>query len=253
MGDSRPLKIAVVCEAPADRDIACDLADRVIGSEVPSLAGASLEPYRVYCGLSESQSHLLWQHVDNAARHLRIRAHGFFAGRPGAHYARKARLTLLLLTACRPKPDAVLLIVDTDGDLSRCEGLNQARHHPKPGERWSFEVVVGLEHTKRECWVLCGFDPCDPKEESLFQSVRQELGFDPRTNAASLTAKHHPQDKRNAKRVLRVLTAGIAEREQSCWRQAELKVLSARGLETGLAAYLDEVRTILAPLFKQQM
>ncbi len=39
------------------------------------------------------------------------------------------------------------------------------------------------------------------------------------------------------------------DREETCWTDCDLEVLRARGAETGLADYLDEVRTRIVPLF----
>jgi hypothetical protein len=109
-------------------------------------------------------------------------------------------------------------------------------------------VILGLAHAKRECWVLAGFHPQSPAEEEALAQLRQELGFDPRIEAEGLDAAT-PNARRNAKRVLESLVAGNPDRERACWAESDLEVLAARGQGTGLTAYLDEVRSRLAPLF----
>jgi hypothetical protein len=145
----------------------------------------------------------------------------------------------------------ILLIRDTDGSVETRLGFEQARRefefrqqrHPAP-----IPVIVGIAHAKRECWVLAGFQPGGEDEQTALDSLRQELGFDPRHRAEELTAKrdHHAK---SAKRVLRLLTNGDPDREAECWEVPALPLLEERGRQTGLAAYLDELRTRLRPLF----
>ena len=66
--------------------------------------------------------------------------------------------------------------------------------------------------------------------------------------SCELTACKNNQAKRSPKRVLQELTAGDPDRERICWQQTPLVTLRERGTENGLTAYLDEVRTKLAPL-----
>jgi hypothetical protein len=139
----------------------------------------------------------------------------------------------------------VLLVRDDDRDEDRRGGLDQARNSVEMG----VPVVIGLAHTKRECWVLAGFSAQTPEEDAFLAGLRQELGFDPCAEAEGLTAKHD-HDLRSAKRVLGVLTAGNREREADCWLRCDLRLLEQRGQNTGLADYLREVRTLLVPLFK---
>jgi hypothetical protein len=138
----------------------------------------------------------------------------------------------------------VLLIRDDDRETDRRKGLEQARDDSDLRDR----IVIGLAHCKRECWVLAGFDPVDALEESLLDELRPELGFDPRTTAHELAAKHDA-DKRSAKRVLGILIRDVEGREARCWEQAPLQTLRDRGQKTGLTDYLDEVRERLVPVF----
>jgi len=140
----------------------------------------------------------------------------------------------------------VILLRDSDGNLDRRDGLRQARE----AEPWRFKVIIGFAHTKRECWHLAGFEPKDDVERERLEKERQYLGFDPRTKSHELTAKHdHETDKRSAKRVLRALTATNLERELECL--AVLSALRRNGQENGLRAFLDELETVLVPMFTQ--
>ncbi len=109
-------------------------------------------------------------------------------------------------------------------------------------------IVIGLAHTKRECWVPASFEPGDAAESKTVHALRAELGFDPCERAEELAAIHDT-DKRSAKRVLRLLTGGDSDREVQCWHGADLQTLRDRGSQTGLAAYFEELSGRLVPLF----
>jgi hypothetical protein len=101
------------------------------------------------------------------------------------------------------KPEAILLIRDDDRDTERRRGFEQAR----TDARLDIPVVIGFASTKRECWVLAGFDPRDEDETRSLDELRRELGFDPRTQAENLTA-HRDHHELSAKPVLAALTKG---------------------------------------------
>jgi len=235
---------AVVCEAATDLDLCADLADRVLCQEVDWLDQESLELHRTWRGLGESESHLEWHWVGKLAREQGLRVHGHFRDEPGALDAAMARKALLLLFQSERPPDAVVLSRDTDGVEERRLGLRQARD----AFSWPFEIVLAVAHTKRECWVLAGFEPRSELETRVLVDLRQELGFDPRLRAEGLTASE-PQALRNAKRVLERLLGGSRDREEDCWRSCDLAVLAERGRLTGLTEYLEEVRSRLVPIF----
>jgi hypothetical protein len=155
-----------------------------------------------------------------------------------------ARKALLLLARSQPPPEAVVLVRDSDGLKERRQGLEQARSDAA----WPFEVALAVAHTKRECWVLAGFDPRSESEEKALVETREKLGFDPRFQAENLTASG-PHAPKNAKRVLDRLLAGNQDREEDCWTASDLETLKERGRRSGLADYLEEVRERLVPLF----
>ncbi len=245
MSPSAAYSFAVVCEASADRDLSTGLADRVLLEEVEWIEPVSLDLHRHWRGLNDSESHLEWHWVPGLARQQNLRAHGHFRGEPGALDAAIARKALLLLARSERPPDAVVMVRDTDGEEDRRRGLEQARTVAP----WPFQIVLGLPHTKRECWILAGFDPSSENEEATLTELRSELGFDPRFQAQSLIAAE-PQTLKNAKRVLQRLLAGSRDREEVCWRDCDLALLAERGRSTGLADYLEEIRTRLVPIFR---
>lgn len=241
--------LAIVCEAAADRETAAGLADRVLCAEVGWIEPEGLDSHRQWRGLEASEPHLLWREVRDRARHFGhtvhgVKAHGHFSGRPGAPDALAARKALLLLMSAAERPDAVVLVRDSDGDLQRRRGLEQARE----GSDWPFEVLIGMAHPMREAWVLAGFEPASDAERSTLEELRRELGGDPCEHASSLTARAE-EAPRSAKRVLARLTRGDRDRERSCWTEGDLAILQSRGAATGLADFLEEIRARLVPLF----
>jgi hypothetical protein len=104
-------EFGVLCEAPADRDIACGLADRVLIEEVSSwLEPEMLDSYRQWVGLREGQPFLAWKHVDDEVKKAGLKVFGRFNGEPGGPDAFSARRALLLFAGAKRRPDAVLLI-----------------------------------------------------------------------------------------------------------------------------------------------
>jgi hypothetical protein len=245
MSEQAVLSIAVVCEADADRRIACDLADRVVSEHAVWITSEVVENYRRFRGLDKATPFLPWSKVHDLAKKQGIRAHGWFSGKPGEPDAFAGRRALLVLIGSARPLDAVLLIRDSDGQEQRRLGQEQARSD----QSWAPCVVIGVAHPKRECWVLNGFEPQDAMEEHKVSELRRELGFGPCEKADRLNAQKDGA-KRDAKRVLQKLTDGSAEREAKCWRETSLGTLETRGEHTGLRAYLSELRERLVPLFR---
>lgn len=208
----------------------------------PGLLGA----LRVWTGLPAGTEYLKWAAVPTLANELRPKAivHGFFAGQPGAPDATAARKALVLILRGAPSTGIVVLMRDSDGDWRRKEGLRQAL----ASGTWSFGVVIGVPHTKRECWLLAAFEPCDDRERTLIETARQELGFDPRLRSHELTATKDGS-KRSAKRVLEVLSNADVDRQESGIRETPLGTLEERGKENGLSEFLDEIKAVVIPEF----
>jgi hypothetical protein len=175
--------------------------------------------------------------------------HGHFDGEPGKENAQMARNAFLLARRLKKKGielDAVVLIGDMDGRAAQRKlGMEQARLEAE--KLADFRIVLGCPDAKREAWVLNGFDVKDGVEQTALDELRQDLGFPPVAEAEKLDAKDDLA-KRSAKRVLGKLTAGSYERERACWSETPLDTLERRGVGTGLASYLQEVRQTLLPL-----
>jgi hypothetical protein len=241
---SAAYSIAVVCEARADYETGCGLADRVLLAEIAWLESQMLDSQRRWRGFRPAETFLTWADAKNLARERGIRSHGFFDEEPAAHDFHAARRALLLLERCADSLDAVILLRDEDRDESRLHGLQQARTKSGMEEH----IVIGVAHPKREAWVLAGFEPQDDCEREQLEMCRRDLGFDPRERAEELTAVSDDA-KRSAKRVLKALTNGNPLREASCWQETSLDLLERRGRKNGLADYLEEVQRRLATLW----
>lgn len=247
MSSEGAFEFAVVCEAAVDQETACDLADRVLEESADWIKDYGLDSLRCWCGVTARTTHVTWKSVPDLARGRDIRMpHGHFDGAPGQEDAKAARRAIWLFLSLDDRAHALLLVRDSDKSGERLGGLKQARAElSDPDEQRKIAIAVAI--TKRECWVLNGFEPKDRTESRRLQDVRRDLGFDPTTNGHRLTAEG-AKGKRNAKRVLRTLTQNDAGRMRCCWRETAIETLRAKGEKTGLRGYLDEVEDRLVPI-----
>jgi hypothetical protein len=238
-----PPVFVVVCEARADFVISSELADRVFCDRIDWIEAEMIHAFRHYAGFSQERPFLTWFDIKSLARELGIRVRGFIKGEQPELDAHQAQRAIRVVEAKWRDVGGILMIRDDDRLTDRRRGLEQARNESPLASR----IVIGLAHTKRECWVLTGYEPGDDEESALLAEVRQDLGFDPRLQAQQLTARHD-HDRQSAKRVLRLLVRDNHDREAACWRTTSLDVLKERGRETGLSDYLEEIETRLVPV-----
>ena len=204
----------------------------------------TLPHLRRYRGLGDQAPYLKCSSVKEIARRRRVVVHGFVGGEPRKPDAAMAEKALALLAMSEAPPDAVILTRDTDKEPARRDGYDQARR----ARHWPFAVIIGVAETKRECWILAGYEPRDDAERESLSRERKALGFDPRSSAEQLTASEKGA-RRDAKRVLDALTGGDPDREDACLEEPPLALLRQRGAKTGLALYLQELEERLVPLF----
>jgi hypothetical protein len=236
--------LVVICEAAADQRTASALADRVICERIDWIEPETLDSFRRYRGLYDNEPFFTWTDLKKEARERGIKVHGHRENAPRPPDGAMAEKALRLFATLPQPPSAVLLVRDTDKERNRRAGFEQARK----AERWPFVVVIGVAEAKRECWILAGYEPRNGAEHERLTAARKELGFDPREEAERLTASE-PGAKHDAKRALRTLTEGDAEREHACVEDTPLEILKQRGEASGLAAYLSELEKHLVPLF----
>ena len=243
------LKLCIVYEADADSQLGRSLADRVVVDcidwlrDQPDLLAFQREWTTEHGGIQ-----FRWDAIDDLGRDMNLRIRGYEDGEKDYPDFKAAVRALRVIRNLFDDVDAVVLIRDTDDQLNRVDGLNQAKNR-FDGKNQGFRVLVGAARTKRECWVLAGFTPKDEVETGLFQEERQRLGFDPTTRSHELTAKNSENvDTKSAKRVLRKLTQGSSDREEECWTKTPLEQLRSKGESNGLTDYLNQVEEVLVPM-----
>lgn len=246
------MDFVVIVEGPEDARTACALADRVVVEEGPHWLNAYMrDQMRTWRGLQSTADFTQWAEVKTLAQERGIRSLGFPAsGTPGGADLTQARKAINLHALMMDEEEApvLLLVRDTDAERRSRRDLEEARRQPRTPERLT--VVIGVAHPKREAWVLNGFDPEDADEKEALAQAKQELGCDPRLDAHMLTASSSGA-KTNAKRVLQTLV-GSEDRERRCWEETDLATLWERGEETGLRAFLTEVKERLLPFFRSE-
>ncbi|ATB44995.1 hypothetical protein [Corallococcus macrosporus] len=237
----------VVCEARADQLTACMIANRVIDEHVDWVAPEFRDTFYRWRGVSASPDDrfVRWQKVreESALRGIKP-IFGRFGGESGKPDALMTRQALLLFASLDSRPDAVVLVRDSDGDPSRRDGLEQARST----HAWPFKVVIALAEPKREAWVLSGFEPQNPDESARHQRLKARLSIDPLVRSHELDAREHGA-KTDIKRALTELTQDDWNREQQCIEESPLELLKQRGERNGLAAFMKEIREHLVPIF----
>lgn len=238
------VSVAVVCEAPADRITITTLAERVIREAATWIEPEAIGDYVEWRGFRRSEPHLEWTEVPKHATELGLVVR-FRNVAPLHPYAQNALRAIRVLAVAPDRVDAIIMVPDSDTDRDRLKGLEQARD----SARGALPIVVGLAHTKRECWHICGFEPESDEERTLVAEVGSEVGFDVFSRSEELTAKHAATtDKRSAKRVLSKL-CGDHERQLRCLTALPLATLKTRGANNGLAHFLEQLETHLVPLF----
>lgn len=250
------MKLVLFCEAPSDFETVTGLVDRVLRDEGPTwvadLIDAHPEAVRAWTGDSDGRAFFDIHRMAASPRARGVRIpQGHFDGKPGAPGALMARTAFHIARAMVKKdgpeaPDAVVLVWDMDqqGDERR-EGLGQARREAEPWEL--FRIVIGCPDMEREAWVLAGFEPENENERRRLVEEQRTLGFCPCEQAHRLR-DNDDRALRSPKRTLRALTGDDREREARAWTDAPLDRLRARGGESGLAGFLDEVKTHLVSL-----
>jgi hypothetical protein len=238
-------RFAVVHEADADFTTATELADRTLVHVIGDwLDDEQIAYQREWVAETSDGQRLRWSELKRLARDAGIRARGHFDGQPGLADAAAARRALLFALEKFPGIQAILLIRDQDDDPERRAGLEQARQQ----DRSRVAIVIGLAAVEREAWAIAGFDPESADESARLESERKHLGYDPRVNSHRLTACKDDTAVHSPKRVLKTLVEGDWERQRRCWTSTPIDRLRERGVQNGLANYLEEIRTRLAPI-----
>ena len=248
-GTRRPMiTIAIVSEGPSDARTAKTLVDEILCLDIDWVEHEVIDGYRKYYG-HQTDDALYWRHIPELAKQHGVVVAGFMKGEPPNHDAHATLRALRLLDKCNPRPQVVLLLRDSDNNLDKKIGIDKAREHFSP-EIWP--IILGLAHTKSECWVIAGFEPNDKLEAKRVEQLRvgelPGVGFDARHRSEDLTAKEG--HKLCAKRVLHYLTESSHDREHRCLVTiVKDKLHESRGQNNGLGDFISEIRSRLLPKF----
>lgn len=248
------MRLLVFCEAEGDFRAIAGLVDRVLREQGPAWFREHLEHYplddlRTWVGPGDRPFFDVHHVYKDAQRRSISLPHNRFDGRKGAAGYLAARTAFLVArheTRTSGALDAVIHVIDADnqGDARR-DGQRDARTATLPSH--DFAIVLGCPDLEREAWVLAGFEPENAVERERLAAERHALGFCPCDEAHRLR-DHQDSAPRSPKRALRDLTRGDPEREERCWTEAPLDRLRARGVASGLRAFLDELGEHLVPL-----
>jgi len=248
------IEVIVIVESQADAITATKLANRVLVEKVDWLEHEMLEHLIKWRGLDIGSAYSCWKDINDIIDR---------AKKSGVHFPRfrsnrrtdtlKAdgarAMKVLNLVRCLQKSqeiNGILLIRDLDHQQERRMGIEQARaeHVNIPPK---LEIIIGTADRMREAWVLNGFVPINSGEKQALADLIDLLKFDPCEEAHRLRSisKEEPDRIRNPKVVLEQLTDGDDNREQQCWEETALEILRARGRNTGLTDYLEEIENRL--------
>ncbi len=162
----------------------------------------------------------------------------------GYEWASVRKVMILSLLGPGPIPDVIVYSRDMDQQPREREASIGHALSAMPDR--PFKVVLALANPKREAWILNGFVAKNASEKKRLEALRDELGFDPCEKSEALTAAARGELK-DAKRVLKALTADGPDREMECLRTS-WEILRNRGERTGLTDFLSQVKDRIVPL-----
>ncbi|MBD2082066.1 hypothetical protein [Leptolyngbya sp. FACHB-17] len=250
------LEFVVIVESSADARTATKLAERVLVERIDWLETELLQNLFQWSGLEAGTEHSCWKDISaivDRAKQAGLRIPKFLGhtktGALKADGAAAMKILNLVRVLQKTRPiRAVLFIRDLDNQPERREGIEQARseHFDRQPK---LEIILGAANRMREAWVLNGF-VASHEETRLLEEIKARLNFDPCEEPHKLRSNSWEEldRQRNPKFVLESLTSGNYLREQQCWEETSLEILQARGIHTGLTAYLQEVEKRLIPI-----
>jgi hypothetical protein len=161
--------IALVCEAADDATMASALLNRVFERHRPEwYQDTPLHELIAFRGYrtTDPDPFLRWSWVNNLYREhasgklVRGKFTGELPDHPEALTAFRAIRLLGFHTKDDERPDAIVVLKDTDSDPERRKALANLNDtvHLKP-----LPAVIGVVHPERECWLLAGFEPQNKK------------------------------------------------------------------------------------------
>lgn len=250
------VRLGIVGEDEPDARLGMAMVDAATCSALEWLDEGLLAELRSWHGVgSESPASASFLKYSTAwwrAKEQRLPLHGRFQGEIGSPDAHSTRALLLLFNAEEVPPDGVVVVRDTDGDLSRVHGFRQAVREvlSRPAApRFVGHVVLAAPTPQREAWLLQAFAPENERERERLRAESARLGFDPTEEPERLNGPRG--SVRDVKRVLAALCDHHPARESSCLdRLCEVPLNPGRD-ETEPAGFLASVRERIVPLFER--
>ncbi len=236
--------IAVVAEAPNDFEAATILIDQTLIRTVDWISESDIEIHRTYVARTDAERFVKWQQIENdRGKDYRRAVRRTFGEELPRHdiAVRIQRIiyefTIQSTETGRASP-FVVIVKDTDAQDDAREALQEARaRYP--------DVVIGMQHTELECWLIAGFDPQSADETirlaEICRGEKPGVGFDPRERSEALTATKRENEKLSPKRVLNHLTCGERSRAMQGLTHTEHHRLKDRGKQNGLADFLNDL------------
>src|SRR5262245_10577616 len=207
-----------------------------------------INAHRTYVGRTDAEPFVKWQHieVDRGRDYRRAIRRGFGQELPRHEVSFRILRVIYEFTSRSsdtgtPTPFLVIL-KDTDADDDVREALQDAR------AKYA-NVVVGMQHTEFECWLIAGFEPQSADESSRLAEIcrgdHPGVGFDPRPRSEALTATKREHEKLSPKRVLKQRTSDNRSRALNGIGAAPHQLLKDRGKGNGLMDFLADVERLL--------
>lgn len=244
-------RIAVVGEAAGDFAVARELIDQTILRCVGHVDESVIDSYREYVGPSQDQPFVVWGRLDaSEPKDYRLAVRGRFGlSDPWPNTDIAIRIRRAIFDSLSRASDAFVVIVkDTDNDDARCGELRQVA--PLVAK---MPVVLGIQHTEQECWLLAGFHPESAEETDRLGEIQggwpPGVGFNPCEKSHQLTATKKEQEKLSPKRVLRHLTGeakpnsgpDLTPRAKSCLHRDRHAAMRQHGTQNGAADFLRDI------------
>lgn len=241
--------ILAICDAEADFRGVQALVDRLLiertwmadfASTVDDQPTAhTLDTVRQWSGFGDENVEFSTPaQLKRVARDKKLTVHA--RGR-GAEFL-TARKAIKLAALRTPRPDALVIVRDTENHPGRQRALEDAAAEADnpSGHDERVHVLVGVQHPMREAWVLAAWHPTSEADRAELLSIKQQLGFDPTTKPHRLRSKN-PTYARHPKSVVARLQIEDLETQIDLLWTTSWEALKRRGEQVGTKAFVEQV------------
>lgn len=177
---------------------------------------------------------------------FRPRAHGHFDNEPGAPDSRLFRECIL--HARRLEADVAFFARDTDG-ADRLSGVRQAIERDRRESRTPIRFVRAIAAPEMEAWAIATWEVRGDSSVEVLAQIRKQIGFDPVLYPTRLVSKRETSSAKNAKVIAERLGAVEVATDTGHLRLVCSSLDRLKQADLGLAMFLDDVESEVAPLF----